>query len=175
MGAGTRAVFLDRDDTLLVDESYMSRVEQVRLVPGARRALGRLQEAGWPLVLISNQSGVGRGWITTGQVQAIEDRMCSLLGLSFASCEYCFHRPQEACGCRKPSPAMILRASRRLGLDLPGSVMVGDRAKDVLAGAAAGCRAVLISDDPVELAACQPDHTAPNLGAAVDWILGRSY
>ncbi len=170
---GSRAVFIDRDDTILEDESYMSRVEQVRLIPGVSEALGRLQSTGLELVLISNQSGVGRGWIAPGQVQAIEDRMCELLGLSFAASEYCFHRPDEACGCRKPSPAMILRAAEALALDRRRSVMVGDKAKDVLAGEAAGCWTVLVSDDPEQRAACQPDLTVSHLGDAVAWIEGR--
>ena len=168
---GKKAVIIDRDDTVLVDDSYMSRVEQVRLIPGVREALGRLTGAGWDLVLISNQSGVGRGWITRPQVQAIQDRMCELLGLSFSGFEYCFHRPDERCGCRKPSPAMILRAAERLGIDRDRSVMVGDKAKDVSAGNAAGCWSVLVSDDP-EQAACEPDLTAPDLGQAAEWILG---
>ena len=171
MSAGKRAVFLDRDDTILVDESYMSQVEQVRLIPGVRAALGRLQRHGWQLVLISNQSGVGRGWITPEQVQAIQDRMCRLLGLSFAGVEYCFHRPDEHCGCRKPSPAMILRAAKRLELDLSRSVMVGDKAKDVEAGKAAGCLSALVSQDEAQQAACAPDLVAADMAVAVVWIL----
>lgn len=170
---GARAVFIDRDDTILMDESYMSRVEQVRLIPGVREALGRLQAAGLELVLISNQSGVGRGWITLAQVQAIEARMRELLGLSFAASEYCFHRPDERCGCRKPSPAMILRAAEALRIDRRHSVMVGDKAKDVLAGEAAGCWTVLVSEDAAQQAACEPDLVVSDLGAAVEWIEGR--
>lgn len=168
-----RAVFIDRDDTILQDESYMSQVSQVRLIPGVDRALGRLQEHGWLLVLISNQSGVGRGWITAEQVQAIQDRMCQLLGLTFAGYEYCFHRPDEQCGCRKPSPAMLLRASERLEIDLARSVMIGDKAKDVAAGNAAGCRSVLVSSDEAQQASCEPDLVTSDLGAAAEWIIGQ--
>ena len=173
--AMSRAVFIDRDDTILQDESYMSRVSQVRLIPGVDRALGQLQGHGWELVLISNQSGVGRGWITPGQVQAIQDRMCQLLGLTFAGFEYCFHRPDQQCGCRKPSPVMILRAAERLGIDLGRSVMVGDRAKDVEAGNAAGCWSVLVSSDETRQAGCLPDLVVPDLGGAAAWIMGLSH
>ena len=169
----SRALFIDRDDTILIDESYMSRVSQVRLIPGVREALLRIQQAGYAPVLISNQSGVGRGWITPEQVQAIQQRMCQLLqGVRFAGFEYCFHRPDQQCGCRKPSPAMILRAAASLELSLPRSVMVGDRAKDIQAGSAAGCRTVLVSDDLEQALQCEPDLMAPDLATAADWIIG---
>lgn len=166
-----KAVFIDRDDTILVDEGYMSDPAQVRLVPGAAQALGRLRRANYLLVLVSNQSGVGRGWITRDQVRAIQDRMCALLpGIDFAGFQYCFHRPDQGCGCRKPEPTLILQAAERLLIDLPCSVMVGDMAKDVEAGNAAGCWSVLISKDPGAGDRCGADHVAPDLGAAAEWI-----
>jgi histidinol-phosphate phosphatase family protein len=161
---------LDRDDTLLADEGHMTDAAQVRLLPGVRQALLRLQRADFRLVLISNQSVVGRGWATPEQVQGIQQRICRLLpGVSFAGFEYCFHRPDESCDCRKPRPGMLLRAARRLDLDLARSVMVGDRASDVLAGQAAGCKTVLLGR--AEAGLCQPDHVAADLAGAAEWIL----
>jgi len=169
-GADLRAVFLDRDDTLLVDEGYMSDPARVRLVEGVPEALSRLQRAGLALVLISNQSGVARGLITAAQVQAIEARLRALLpGVTFAGAEYCFHHPDEGCACRKPAPLMLRQAARRLGIDLARSVMVGDRTSDVGAGAAAGCWTVLIGEQAEE--GPQPDHRAQTLLEAVDWIV----
>lgn len=168
------AVFLDRDDTLLQDEHYMSDPAQVRLIPGVHGALLRLVQAELPLVLVSNQSGVGRGWITTAQVAAIQGRMCELLpGVPFAGFEYCFHRPDEGCPCRKPQPLMILRAAARLGLDLGRSTMVGDTPKDVAAGKAAGCWAVQVPLDAASPRAAEADQIVATLGEAVDWILAR--
>ena len=167
---GLRAVFLDRDDTLLVDRGYMGDPDQVRLVPGVPAALESLQRAGLALVLISNQSGVARGLINVAQVEAIEARLRALLpGITLAGAEYCFHGPDEGCACRKPGPLLLQRAARRLGIDLSRSVMVGDRASDVGAGAAAGCWTVLLGDGPLE--GLLPDHRARTLAGAVPWIL----
>jgi D-glycero-D-manno-heptose 1,7-bisphosphate phosphatase len=166
-------VFLDRDDTLLVDPGYLDDPDRVRLVPGTREALARLQAAGLRLVVISNQSGVARGLVTPDQIQAIEDRLRQLLhGVRIDGFEYCFHHPDDGCDCRKPSPEMILRASRRLAIDPRLSVMVGDRESDVGAGSAAGCWTVRIApDDAVATAA---DRTAPDLASSVEWILSRA-
>ncbi len=170
--AAPGAVFLDRDDTLLDDESYMSRPEQVRLLPGVHDALLRLQEAGRALVLVSNQSGVGRGWFTERDVAAIQARMLELLpGVTFAGFEYCFHTPDEGCPCRKPQPLMILRAASRLGVDLSRSVMVGDRPSDMGAARAAGCRSLFLSADQAAINEVAPDHAAADLPAGVEWIL----
>lgn len=163
-----RAVFLDRDDTVLVDSGYMSDADTLVLVPGAREALRLLRRAGLKLVLISNQSGVARGLVTPEQVRAIEERLFDLLGLRLDGVEYCFHHPDEACPCRKPAPEMIQRAARRLDVDLPRSVMVGDQESDVEAGNAAGCWTVRICPEGAPSAA---DHLAPDLAGAVGWIL----
>lgn len=169
---GKPAVFIDRDDTLLQDEGYMSRPEQVRLIPGTLEALTTLQDAGLSLVLVSNQSGVGRGWFSLGEVQAIEDRMLELLpGITFEAFEYCFHMPEDGCPCRKPQPLMILRAAHRLGIDLSRAVMIGDRVSDVGAGRSAGCKTLLLSRDEALIAEAQPDHAAPSLAGGVGWIL----
>jgi len=148
----------------------MSDADAIRLLPGVATALQQLQAAGWQLVLISNQSGVARGLVTRDQVQAIEERLVQLLpGIRFAAFEYCFHHPDQACGCRKPAPQMILRAARRLQLDLPASVMVGDTETDVQAGNAAGCWSVRLMSEPGPTAA---DHVAPDLERAAAWVLG---
>lgn len=166
------AVFLDRDDTVLIDEHYMNDPAQVRVIPGVGRALRRLQEAGFALVLISNQSGVGRGWITPGQVEAIQRRMCELLpGVTFSGFEYCFHRPDETCPCRKPKPLMIQRAAARLNIDLSRSAMVGDTPKDVQAGQAAGCKGIQVPLTDASQREPKADHIAPTLGHAADWII----
>jgi D-glycero-D-manno-heptose 1,7-bisphosphate phosphatase len=163
-----RAVFLDRDDTLLVDSGYMSDADALELIPGARETLQRLRRAGLKLVLISNQSGVARGLVTQAQIRAIEERLYELLGHRLDGVEYCFHHPDEACPCRKPEPGMLRRAARRLDIDLSRSVMVGDQESDVEAGNAAGCWTVRIGPAPASSAA---DCLAPDLTGAADWIL----
>ena len=170
-----RAVFLDRDDTLIVDESYMSDATRIRPVPGAREALLRLQAAGRELVVISNQSGVARGLVTPEQVAAIEARLRELFApLRFAAFEYCFHHPDDGCDCRKPKPTLLLRAAARLDLELGSSVMVGDKSSDVAAGNAAGCWSIRVLSGPSRPAAddAPADFVVKDLGEAVDVILG---
>jgi histidinol-phosphate phosphatase family protein len=169
-----RAVFLDRDDTLIVDESYMSDATRIRLIGGAREALLRLPEAEHELVVISNQSGVARGLVTPEQVASIEARLRELFApVRFAAFEYCFHHPDDGCDCRKPKPALLLRAAARLDLDLGRSVMVGDKSSDVAAGNAAGCWSIRVLTGPSRPAAddAVADFVVGDLDAAVDVVL----
>jgi D-glycero-D-manno-heptose 1,7-bisphosphate phosphatase len=168
-----RAVFLDRDDTLIVDENYMSDAGRVRLIPGAREALLRLHEAGYTLVVISNQSGVARGLVTPAQVLQIEERVRALLlPTPIAAFEYCFHHPDDGCDCRKPKPTLVLRVAARLGIDLARSAMVGDKESDVLAGRSAGCWSLLVRSGPSGAAHSAADFVVDDLGAAAELIVG---
>lgn len=147
--SGDPAVFLDRDGTLIDDVGYISDPEDVRLLPGAADALQALRDAGFRLVVISNQSGLGRGLITQEQADAVHERFLSELqraGARVDAAYYCPHAPDEGCRCRKPLPGLILDAARELGLDLERSVMVGNSEVDVSAGEAAGARAILLGE-----------------------------
>jgi D-glycero-D-manno-heptose 1,7-bisphosphate phosphatase len=154
-----RAVFLDRDGTLNVDTGYVARPEDVRLLPNAAEGARALTDAGYSLVIVSNQSGIARGMMTTAQADAVDAKLLELLrdgGVTVAASYRCPHLPggrvaeySVECDCRKPKPGMILQAARELGLDLAASWTIGDGARDVEAGLAAGTRAILISaDDP---------------------------
>jgi histidinol-phosphate phosphatase family protein len=140
-----RALFLDRDGTLIVDVHYPNDPAQVELIPGAAEALRRLQKT-WILVVVSNQSGIARGLITEAQAVAVHDRFVAAFaagGVHFAGCYYCPHLPDAGCPCRKPAAGMLVEAARELGLDLKASAMLGDKASDLEAGRAAGCAPVL--------------------------------
>ncbi len=140
-----RALFLDRDGTLIVDVGYPRQPERVELVPGAAEALAELQTS-WALVVISNQSGIGRGRITESEAAAVHARfleMFAAVGVTFAGSYYCPHAPHAACRCRKPLPGMIEDAARELDLDLAASAIVGDKPSDLEAGRAAGCRTLV--------------------------------
>lgn len=143
------AVFADRDGTLIVDVGYPRDPAAVRLLPGAGRALRELQEAGWLVVVVSNQSGIGRGIVSPEQARTVHERFLELLGREAVvpdAVKYCPHAPQEGCACRKPAPGMLLEAASELGVDLPASAMVGDKTVDVEAGRRAGCgRTILLS------------------------------
>ncbi|AGA34340.1 D-glycero-D-manno-heptose 1,7-bisphosphate phosphatase [Thioalkalivibrio nitratireducens DSM 14787] len=153
-----RALFLDRDGTLMVDVGYPSLPEQVELLPGAAEALAALREAGYRLSIISNQSGVGRGYFDAAAVEAVHQRLLDLLavhGVPIDDAEYCLHAPEDGCDCRKPSPLMIRRSADRLGVDPAQSFMIGDKASDIEAGRRAGCRTILL--DPTGAGGTQAD------------------
>jgi D-glycero-D-manno-heptose 1,7-bisphosphate phosphatase len=148
------AIFLDRDGVLIEDVHYLAAPEQVRLVPGSAEAVAALNRAGWPVVVVTNQAGVGKGLFPLDAVGAVHAHLADLLATFGASIDgyyFCPHHPEaevEAyrvrCECRKPQPGMLHRAAAELGLDLARSWMIGDRASDLEAGAAAGCRTILV-------------------------------
>jgi UDP-glucose 4-epimerase len=142
-----KAVFLDRDGTLNVDPGYLSDADQFELLPGVEDALARLSDAGYLLVVVSNQSGVGRGMITMPQLHAIHsklDRLIGLKGVRIHSYALCVHHPDEDCDCRKPKPKLLEETAKRYGIDLSQSFMVGDKFSDVEAGRNAGVRESLL-------------------------------
>jgi len=186
-----RAVFLDRDGTVAEEVGYVNHVSRVRLLPESAEAIRRIRGAGFLVVVVTNQSGVARGYFEEPLVLQANQRLRDLLGDQGAVLDaiyYCPHHPREGsppyrqeCDCRKPRPGMLLRAAREHGIDLPRSYMVGDGIVDVEAGRAAGATSILVltgygrgqvehrrSCWPVE-----PNHVAEDLSAAVDWIVAR--
>ena len=147
--SGDRAVFLDRDGTLIDDVGYISDPDDVRLIRGAADALRALHDAGFRLVVVSNQSGLGRGLVTQEQADAVHQRFVEELeraGGGIDAAYYCPHRPEDGCDCRKPLPGLLFDAASELGLDLERSFMVGNSDLDVAAGEAVGARAILLAE-----------------------------
>ena len=131
----------------MVDTGYPADPDEVALLPGAADALRDLRDRGYALVIVSNQSGIGRGIITPVQACAVHERLLSTLltlGVRLDGAYYCPHGPGEACNCRKPLPGLLVQAATELALDLPRSFMVGDREADVEAGRSAGCTTILL-------------------------------
>jgi D-glycero-D-manno-heptose 1,7-bisphosphate phosphatase len=151
MAAGDRAaVLVDRDGTVIEDVGYPREPERIALLPGAAQALRAFAEADLPVVVVSNQSGIGRGLITEAEAAAVHERFVELLAgerVELAGAYYCPHAPDEGCDCRKPEPGLLLRAADELGLDLGRSVMVGDKDSDLEAGRRVGARTVLFPRD----------------------------
>lgn len=142
------AVFLDRDGTIIVERDYLSDPDQVALERGAAIGLRRLARLGLPLVVVSNQSGVGRGYFPEAAVHAVNTRIAALLageGVRIAGWFHCPHAPDEACGCRKPAAGLLTRAAAELRLDCAQSVMIGDKPSDVDAAEAAGAWGLLVA------------------------------
>lgn len=148
------AVFLDRDGVVIEDSHYLGDTTRVRLLPGVPEAIAALNRAGRAVVVVTNQSGVARGLFTEPDVLAVHAHLAELLrgyGATIDAFHHCPHHPEAdvpafrvECECRKPRPGMLRRAAEELGLDLAASWMVGDRVTDLEAGAAVGCRTVLV-------------------------------
>ena len=173
------AVFLDRDGTLIEDPGYLADPAGVRLLPGAADAVGRLNRAGLPVVVVTNQSGIARGLVTEPQYLAIRDRLDRLLdehGARIDAHYHCPHHPDITgpCDCRKPGPLLYRRAAEELGLDLPASWWVGDRMRDVTPAAALGGRGILLRSGPGAGDAVRPEAAGvtivDDLAAAADVI-----
>jgi D-glycero-D-manno-heptose 1,7-bisphosphate phosphatase len=149
-----KAVFLDRDGTINVEVQYLSRVEDFHFIPGVPWALKRLKDAGFLLVVVTNQSGIGRGLYDVAALESIHSHMHSDLesfGAPIDACYFCPHHPEHAtgdylqeCGCRKPLPGMLQQAALDLNIDLAASFMIGDKLADVQAGLNAGCTSLLV-------------------------------
>jgi D,D-heptose 1,7-bisphosphate phosphatase len=142
------AVFFDRDGTLIRDSGYLCSPDEVELIPGAVALLRGLRSAGFVLVVVSNQSGVGRGWITQEQARSVDHRFRAVLtghGITLDGVYYCLHAPGANCDCRKPKPGLLLRAAAEFGIDLERSYIIGDKVSDVEAGAAVGCHPILLA------------------------------
>ena len=170
------AVFLDRDGTLMQEVNYCKDAALVRLVPGAQAALQRLKCAGFRLVIITNQSGIGRGMMTAADFEAVQARLLELLGLGLIDATYmCADGPAGESGRRKPSPAMVLEAAHDLGLDLPRSWFVGDKEIDVTCGLDAGARAILVrTGHGATEDAAKAHFVAKDIASAADFILSES-
>jgi histidinol-phosphate phosphatase family protein len=139
------AIFLDRDGTLMADVDYPNDPAQVHVFPGVRESLEQLRDAGFTLVIITNQSGLGRGLITPEQFRAVQERLFATLGRDLIKATYfCPDLPGAEAVRRKPHPTMVLEAAHDLDLDLRRSWFIGDRRIDVECGRAAGVRPILV-------------------------------
>lgn len=178
-GTARRAVFLDRDGVIVIPEfrdgrSFAPRrLEDYRFYPEADAALARLKQAGFLLIVVSNQPDVGHGRIEQGVLAEMHRRLQARFPVDAVVA--CCHRQDEACQCRKPKPGMLLDSARAFGISLTGSFMVGDRASDVEAGRAAGCRTVFIDLDYTS--EHKPDnatYAVRSIGEAADVIIAAA-
>jgi D-glycero-D-manno-heptose 1,7-bisphosphate phosphatase len=142
---GDKAIFLDRDGTLMKDTGYCSNPGDVELLEGVRELLPELKTAGFKLVIVTNQSGIGRGYFAEEDFWAVQYELEKQLGPGVIDATYfCADTPQNASERRKPNPGMLLEAARELGIDLEQSYMVGDKASDAEAGIRAGVKATIL-------------------------------
>jgi D-glycero-D-manno-heptose 1,7-bisphosphate phosphatase len=148
-----RAVFIDRDGTINVEKEYLFRAEEFEFIPGAAKAIRLLNEAGFLVVVVTNQSGVARGYYAEEDVHLLHRHIAVQLekeGARVDAWQYCPHHPSGRgsyalpCRCRKPQPGMLREAAARFDIDLGASIMIGDKLVDIEAGRAAGCRTILV-------------------------------
>jgi D-glycero-D-manno-heptose 1,7-bisphosphate phosphatase len=180
-----RAVFLDRDGTINVEKEYLHKIEDFEFIPGAPEAIKRLKDAGFLVIVVSNQSGIGRGYFDEAVVEQlhrhIQDEL-ACLGTSIDAFYFCPHHPEEGlgeykvvCDCRKGQPGMLLQAAREYDIDLQQSFMVGDKLADIEAGERAGCQSLLVLTGYGELVALKPEaalvEKCSDLGSAARLIL----
>ncbi len=183
-----KAVFLDRDGTVTEEVGYLSDLTMLRLLPGAGTAIRKLNQAGFKVILVTNQSGVARGLFPEALVQEAHARLAKMLeqeGAQLDGIYYCPHHPHAGathytriCDCRKPETGLIDRAVNELAIDLNQSVMVGDKWIDVELGQKAGMKSILVGtgfapDDPGNIRpghVRDPDFTAHDLAEVVEWI-----
>jgi len=162
-----RALFLDRDGTIIEDRGYMHDPALVQMLPGAAETLRAMECAGWALIVVSNQSGVGRGLMTQAEMDAVQNRFLEVMrqaGVNITASYFCIHRPDENCQCRKPSAFHVERAAREHGLDLRASWMIGDRRSDILCGKNAGCKTIWLSNPLYPVMPGLPDFVAEDWG-----------
>jgi len=198
-GGRRAAVFLDRDGTINEDRGYIGDPAEVVLIEGAAGAIARLNRRGIPVIVLSNQSGIGRGFYDEGRLDAVNRRLGELLGSGGASVDgiYCCpHHPGDNCGCGKPETGLLMDAAREHGIDLPRSVMVGDKVSDMELARRVGMRRVLVLTGYGEISLVEirqgsggseglrgpggdgrglsdVDFVAADLADAVEWILSE--
>ena len=145
-----KAIFLDRDGTLIFDEEYLADPDKVALMPGAVEALCEFRNSGYMLIIISNQSGIGRGIFSEEEMKLVNKKVADLFkakDLEFDAVLICPHAPEDNCECRKPSPKLLLDAAEQFSIDLANSAMIGDKLSDVQCGISAGCRFNIFLDN----------------------------
>lgn len=145
-----KAIFLDRDGVININrDDYVKSWDEFEFLPNAIEALKMINESDYLLIIITNQSPIGRGIFTVATLDEIHTRMLNELASSGASIDaiyYCPHKPGDGCSCRKPEPGLILMAARDFDIDLKSSWMIGDSESDIIAGRRAGCRTAMVSD-----------------------------
>jgi D-glycero-D-manno-heptose 1,7-bisphosphate phosphatase len=170
-----RAVFFDRDGTLMEEVEYCSDPATVRVFAGVPEALRRLKQAGFGIFLITNQSGIGRGYFTEEQYTRVHQEFLRQAGEDLIDASYyCPDAPGVPSSCRKPEPGMVLQAASQYGIDLAASYFVGDKAADIECGRRAGTQTLLVLTGYGAQQTCAADHTCADAVAAIDLILGSA-
>ncbi len=175
-------IFLDRDGTLNPDPGYIKSPDQFELFPGVSEALARLKRAGARLIVVTNQSGIARGFLSRKDLDAVHMKLKRLLdgaGVTLDAIYFCPHHPDDGCECRKPNRGMIDQAVRECGVNLDRSYLIGDHLRDIELAKRVGARSILVTTGVVSpqdaerlnVSGAAPDRIASSLAEAADWLL----
>ncbi len=170
----SRFIFLDRDGTLVRDPGYVHRLEDYELLPGVVAGLRKLTRAGYRLAIVTNQSGIGRGYYDLAAYERFQAHLLDELaavGLRVEQSYHCPHRPDQGCACRKPAPGLLERARDELGADLPASWVIGDSEADVELAERASCRGAVLLSSATSNPLARSVPSAPDLETAADLVL----
>jgi D-glycero-D-manno-heptose 1,7-bisphosphate phosphatase len=185
MQKGTRiAVFVDRDGTICFDRHYLSDPDGLELIPTVAEGIKKLNDAKLPVIVVTNQSGVRRGYFTEETLKTVHDRLRRILASHGAKIDdifYCPHRPDEGCKCRKPAPGMLIQARDKHGFDLTRSFVIGDRMMDVGMAHSVDAKGILVPEPgdqydiekEIRESTTKPDFRTDTFMKAVDWVLER--
>jgi D-glycero-D-manno-heptose 1,7-bisphosphate phosphatase len=176
------AVFVDRDGTMVLDKHYLADPTRLDIIPTVPEGIKRLNDAGIPVIIVTNQSGVARGIFDEAILELIHQRLLEILedrGAIVDGLYYCPHMPDAGCDCRKPKPGMLLRAKKEHGFDLRKSYVIGDRMMDIEMAHSVGSIGVLVPepgdqyhvDSEIEASKEMPDMRKATFIEAVDWVL----
>lgn len=170
-----KAVFLDRDGTIIVDppDERVDKIEKIQLFPDTLEALKKLAELDFGVIIITNQAGIAEGRIDEQEFQRINDRVLEMLepsGIKILKTYICPHGPNDGCDCHKPKPKLLLQAAKDFDIDLSNSWMVGDHQSDVMAGVNAGTKTILVQTGNTPETSTQAAYTAPHLLDAINYI-----
>lgn len=176
-----KLILLDRDGTVNEEVHYLARPDQLNLIPGAAAGIRQLNQAGFAVAIVTNQSGIARGYLSVATLEIIHLRLRELLAAEGAVIEgivFCPHLPSDKCSCRKPQPQLAHDAAREIGITIEGAIVIGDKECDILLGKAIKATTVLVRTghgthyEPSPEA--QPDWIFPDLKSASDWIISSS-
>ena len=184
------AVFLDRDGTINEEVNYLGDPAHLKLTPDAAKAIYLLNSHNIPVIVVTNQAGIARGYFTETQMHLVHQALDLMIAVENAKIDayyFCPHHPTAGigdykitCTCRKPHPGMLYQAAQDLQLDLSKSYLVGDKLTDIQAGNLAGCQTILVEtgygkeESKTQQDETKPDQISPNLLSAIQWILSQS-
>ncbi|MFC1913742.1 D-glycero-beta-D-manno-heptose 1,7-bisphosphate 7-phosphatase [Chloroflexota bacterium] len=177
-----KAVFLDRDGTIVIEVNYCRHPEDIKLYPKAPQAIKMLNESGFKVILVTNQSGIARGYFNEDTLSQIHAKMLSDLsahGAGIDAIYYCPHHPDDGCNCRKPQPGNLLQAAEDWDIDCRASFVIGDRLMDIELARNTDCRSVLVTNTrglrELKNSDAQPDFIAHDIGEAAEWVVSNSH